>query len=94
MNLSKDFDLIIQNLLLARLRGSLNLICNNLKSRRQRVVGSNKMSLSKTVITGVPQGSIDGRLTFNLFINDHILFLFTRILSNYADDNNLCYQKG
>ena len=28
-------------------------------------------------------------ILFNLFINDLILFLYTTVLSNYADDNNL-----
>lgn len=32
--------------------------------------------------------SIDRPLLFSLFINDLILFMCTRILSNYIDDNN------
>ena len=53
------------------------------------VVISNETSSSEVIIAGVPQGSIDGPLLFNLFINDLILFLYTTILTNYADDNNL-----
>ena len=60
-----------------------------MKYRKEKVVINNKTSLSEVVIAGLPQGSIDGPLLFNLFINDLILFLYTTVLSNYADDNNL-----
>ena len=53
------------------------------------MVINNKTSSSEVVIAGVPQGSIDGPLLFNLFINDLSLFVYTAVLSNYADDNNL-----
>ena len=43
----------------------------------------------KEVIARVSQGSIDGLLLFNLFINDLFLFICFSTLSNYADDNNL-----
>ena len=41
------------------------------------------------VIAGIPQGSIERPLLFNLFVNDLVLFLYTTVLNNYADDNNL-----
>ena len=60
-----------------------------MKYRKQKVVINNRTSSSEVVIASVPQGSIDGLLLFNLFINDLSLFLYTTVLSNYADDNNL-----
>ena len=95
MDFSKAFDTINHGFLLAKLRAygfstsDLNLLYSYLKYRKQKVVINNKTSSSEVVIAGVPQGSIDGPLLFNLFINDLILFLYTTVLSNYADDKNL-----
>ena len=60
-----------------------------LKKRKQKVQINNKFSLERNVIAGVPRGSIDGPLLFNLFINDLVFFIQYSVLSNYADDNNL-----
>ena len=60
-----------------------------LNNRKQHVQINNKFSSESTVITGVPQDSIDGSLLFNLFVNDLVLFIQCCMLSNYADDNNL-----
>ena len=95
LDYSKAFDTINHDLLLAKLRAygfstsALNLLYSYLKYRKQKIVINNKTSSSEVVIAGVPQGSIDGPLLFNLFINDLILFLYTTVLSNYAEDNNL-----
>ena len=67
----------------------LNLLHSYLKYKEQKVVINSKTSSSKVVIAGVSQGFINGPLLFNLFINDLVLFQFTTVLSNYADDNNL-----
>ena len=58
--------------------------CGYLKIRKQRVQINSNFNDTKTVIAEVPQGSLDGPLLFNLFINDLVLFL-TEILSNYAE---------
>ena len=61
-----------------------------MKNRKQKVVKNNKTSSSEVDIAGVPQGSIDGPLLCNFFINNIMisLFLYTIVLSNYADDKN------
>ena len=95
VDLSKAFDTINHDLLLAKLRAYgfstsvLNLLYSNLKNRTQKVVINSKTNSSEVVIAGVPQGSIDLPLVFNLFINELIFFLYTTVLSNYEDDNNL-----
>ena len=95
VDLSKAFDTINHDLLLAKLRAYgfstsvLNLLYSNLKNRTQNVVINKKINSSEVVIAGVPQGSIDLPLVFNLFINELIFFLYTTVLSNYEDDNNL-----
>ena len=95
MDLSKAFDAMNHDLLLAKLKlygfskqASL-FIRSCLKNRRQRIEINDKFSSLKKVMVGVRQGSIDGQLLFSLFINDLFLFICFSTLSNYADDNNL-----
>ena len=89
------FDTINHDLLLAKLKAygfspnALKLMHSYLNNRKQQVQINNKFSSESTVIAGVPQGSIDGPLLFNLFINDLVFFIQYCTLSNYADDNNL-----
>ena len=95
MDLSKAFDTINHDLLLAKLKAfgfsinALDLMCSCLKNRRQSVQINNNFSSAKKVHGGVPQGYIDGPLFFYLFINESVLFLTNKFLSNYTDDNNL-----
>ena len=76
MDLSKAFDTISHDLLLAKLHAygfsinALNLMCSYLKNRKQRVQINSNFSAAKAVIAWVPQGSIDGPLLFHLFIKD------------------------
>ena len=93
--LSKAFDCLNHDLLIAKLEAygfdnsTLHLICDYLTDRKQRTKVNNSYSNWKNLKYGVPQGSILGRLFFNIFTND--LFFFTEKLkmANFADDNTL-----
>ena len=80
MDLSKAFDTINRDLLLAKLKAYglsitiLDLICSYLKNRKKSVQMNNNFSSAKKVLAGVSQGSIDGCFLFDLFINDYVLF--------------------
>ena len=80
MDLSKPFDTINHDLLIAKLKAhgfskeTLKLMKIYLKNRGQKVQINNKFSSERDVNAGLPQGSIDVPLLFNLFINDLVFF--------------------
>ena len=95
MDLSKALDTINHDLLIAKLKAygfskeALKLMKSYLKNQKQKIQINNKCSSERDVIAGVPQGSIDGPLLFNLFISYLTFFIEQCTFSNYAEDDNL-----
>ena len=99
IGLSKAFDSINHNLLVAKLNTCsfsnqvLSLFQNYLCNRFQRSITNGCFSSWNEVIAAVPQGSILGPLLFNIFLNDILRFISKCQPCNYADDNTL-YESG
>lgn len=95
MDLSKAFDTINHDLLIAKLHAygfsesSLLFIHSYLKNRFQRTRINSSFSEWLPLQVGVPQGSILGPPFFNYSINDLFWFIIQSSLCNFADDNTL-----
>ena len=81
MNLSKAFDTLNHDLLIAKLAvygfetNALRYMKSYLPNRKQRVRVNKTFSEWERITTGVPQCSILGPLIFSIFLND-LFFLF------------------
>ena len=95
MDLSKVFDCIPYDLLIAKLHAcglyfdTVTFLHNYLEHRKQSVKINNISSFSRTILSGVPQGSILNPILFIIFINKLFLWLTKSDLHNFADDNSI-----
>ena len=95
VDLKKAFDTVDHNILLEKLdyygiRGvAKDLFCSYLDNRKQYVTLNGSNSSIKTILTGVPQGSVLGPLLFFIYINDLCKCVKYSETYHFADDTNM-----
>ena len=95
MDLSKAFDTINHELLIAKLDAygfdsdALHIVLDYLSDRWQRTKVNNSFSDWSELLCGVPQGSVLGPLLFNIYLNDIFYILVKTHTCNFADDTTL-----
>ena len=95
VDLSKSFDCLQHDLLLAKLNAdgfdykSLKLISSFLSNRKYRTKINSSFSEWKHLLIGTPQVSVFGPLLFNIYMCDLFLFMSESNVANYADDTTL-----
>ena len=100
MDLSKAFDCIPHELLIAKMHANgfdlISLIFFNsyLKNHKQSVKINNTCSIFQIPLCGVPQGSILGPILLNIFINEQLMSTKDSKLHNFAGDNTITSSSG
>ena len=95
MDLSKAYDCIPQDLLIAKLEEyrldkiTSRFLPDYLSRKGKRTKIGPVYSEWVKILSGIPQGFVLGPLLFTIFINDWSSFAHKSEICNYADDNTL-----